>query len=94
MLDISKTEVLKLLEDNGFNVVDMDTPVLKLGDKDQYAIPRRCYDIGVMHRELEWLKENNVKTIGVYTVKKISEVWKQPLEDDGVYIRWAYYAGM
>jgi len=92
---IDKDGVMRLIEEKGLTAHSMEVPAVKVnGERWRYARPYRYYSLKSMHTALDNLKLNGVKTIWVYVVRAISDVWNQEdKEPDGVYVRWNYHAG-
>lgn len=90
---ITKSELLELIRENGLKAVSMGGPIQTVGDIEMRVQPRRCYQISKLTDEIAYLARHGVKTIGVYTVTPgITFSDGGVTENDGVYIRWAYYA--
>ena len=103
MVRFDKEDLMWLLRQRGFDVVDMPKPIWTIKGKEMRAHPRRCYELGRLMPELDafWHPPYNVRTIGVYNVVPITNDFMDPNYDSprisrmvGVTIRWAYYAGI
>lgn len=96
-MELDRDDVIDLIKSLGFKVVHMTDVREYVNGVEMTAYTRRIYERSFLIRELEWLRKNHVRTIGLYSVTPLErkvEGATLPVSQDGIKLRWAYKQGI